>query len=155
MKRRLALLVGLILLGIAVTPIRAASDPSITGTISGVELCPQSICGEAVFSGSFAGRVDHRPTSGVFWVGVTHDDLPTTVNGQAAITGGTWMIRTRTNVFAGTIASNGGTITYNGGNTFTISLTMDLATGGSGTLSFTGLLDHNPFPPTIVGTISQ
>ena len=148
------MLLGAVVLAIASVPILAVSNPAITGTISGVELCPQSICGEAVFAGSFAGKIKNRPVAGVFWGGITHDDLPTTVGDTAAITGGTWMIRTRTQVFAGTVES-GGTLTFNGGNTYTVSMTMDLTSGGTGTLTFNGLLDHNPFPPTIVGTISQ
>jgi len=43
----------------------------------------------------------------------------------------------------------------NGGNTFTVDMTMVLLRGGVGTLQFTGLLNHNVFPPTIIGTISQ
>jgi hypothetical protein len=35
------------------------------------------------------------------------------------------MIQTPTKVFAGTVEA-GGTLTYNGGNTFTVDLTMDL-----------------------------
>ena len=139
---------------IASSPILAVSHPAVAGNIAGIELCPQSICGVAAFAGNFAGTVNSKPTAGIFWAGITHGDLPTEIGETAPITGGTWMIRTATKVVAGTVEA-GGTLTYNGGNTFTVDLTMDLTTGGNGTLTFTGVLDHNPFPPTIAGTISQ
>lgn len=155
MKRRVSGFVGLVLLTIATTSLIAASIPSITGRISGVELCPQSVCGEAVFSGSFSGRVDHAPTYGVFWVGATWSgDLSTTVGGTTDITGGTWMINTQEGIFSGTI-ENGGVLTYIGHNKYDVNLTMDVASGGTGTLTFDGVLDHNPFPPTITGKITQ
>jgi hypothetical protein len=49
----------------------------------------------------------------------------------------------------------GGTLLNNGNNTFTVNATLYITTGGAGTLHFEGVLNHNTFPPTIVGTISQ
>jgi len=143
-----------IVVSLASLPVAAVSTPAIAGNIAGVELCPQSICGQAVFAGNFAGTVKSKHESGVFWAGITHDALPVVQGQTAAITGGTWLIRTRTKVFTGTVDS-GGTLTYNGDNTFDVSMTMVLVSGGTGTLTFTGLLDHNPFPPTIAGSITQ
>ena len=79
MQRRAALLV-LVVVTIATAPIiKGASSPVIVGTIGGVELCPQDICGESAFSGSFSGLVNGKPASGVFWTGVTYvSPLPTT-----------------------------------------------------------------------------
>ena len=152
MKLRRAVLVALTL-SIAVAPLTAASTPSIAGGIFGIELCPQSICHQAIFVGNFAGAINNRPTDGVFFAGITHEALPTTVGATVAITGGTWLIRTRTRLIAGTI-EDGGTLTLNpGGTTYTAVITMDVLIGGSGTLTFTGLLDHGQFPPTIGGTI--
>src|SRR5215211_4822164 len=123
---------GVVLAAVLFTvPLLAASSPAISGTISGIELCPQFICGEAVFSGAFAGTVGHKPTAGVFWTAINHEDLPTVAGETSAITGGTWMIRTRKAVYAGYVQP-GGTLTYNGDNTFTVSLTMVLTTGGTG-----------------------
>ena len=139
---------------LSAVPLLAASSPAISGVVSGIELCPQFICGEAIFAGTFAGTIGHKPTTGSFWTGITHEDLPTTTGGTSAITGGTWMIRTRTKVYSGYVEP-GGTLTYNGDNTFAVSLTMVVTSGGTGTMNFTGILDHNPFPPTIVGTITQ
>ena len=124
--------------------------------MSGIELCPQFICGSAIFAGVFHGTVDNKPTKGSFSVSVTHEALPTTAGQSSDITGGSWFIRTKTKVFFGDIT--GGTITNNDAaiaNTFLVSVTLALDHGGTGTLTFNGLLNHNDFPPTIIGTISQ
>ena len=135
-------------------PLLAASSPAISGAVSGIELCPQFICGEAVFAGAFTGTIGQKATAGAFWTGITHDDLPTITGESSAITGGSWIISARRKIYAGFVAP-GGTLTYNGDNTYTVSLTMVLTSGGTGTMNFVGLLDHNEFPPTITGTITQ
>ena len=103
MRRRTVLSIALIL-AVSILPVAAVSNPVIEGNIAGVELCPQSICGAAVFAGDFIGEVNSRPARGVFWAGVEHDALPTTNGAMADITGGTWLIRTRGRVFSGTIS---------------------------------------------------
>jgi hypothetical protein len=136
-------------------PLVAASSPVITGSVSGIELCAQFMCGEAVFAGAFAGKVGNRKAPGAFWTAINHEDLPTTVGASSAVTGGTWLINTKAGAFAG-VVQPGGTLTLNPDLTsFTVSLTMVITSGGAGTLHFTGLLDHGPFPPTIAGTITQ
>lgn len=151
MLRRLALLT--VILSMSTLPLAAVSNPPIAGQIAGVELCPQSLCGRAIFLGNFVGLVNGNPASGTFWTGVTHEDLPTSVNPISAVTGGSWLIRTRLRTFAGHI--QGGTLTFLPNNTFAVTLTLELEWGGSGTLAFHGLLNHNPFPPTIVGIVTQ
>lgn len=153
MKRRASLFAAFLFL-IASLSAHAVSHPAITGTISGVELCTQDLCGQAVFAGDFVGFVNKQGTSGVFLVQVTHGSLPDQAGGTTPITGGSWWIRTeKDKIFSGTIT--GGTLTFNGDNTFTVVLAMQLTGGGHGTLTFNGLLNHNVFPPTIGGTISQ
>ena len=49
----------------------------------------------------------------------------------------------------------GGTILNNGNNTFTIDVTLEVKKGGSGRIDFLGTLDHNAFPPTLEGTLTQ
>ncbi len=139
---------------LATLPLIATSTPSITGNIAGIELCEQAVCGVAAFAGNFIGEVKSKPTSGVFWAGINHDPLPEAPGDTANITGGTWLIRTSTRTFSGVI-ENGGTLLNNGGNTFIVTLTMTITSGGRGSMSFTGVLDHNPFPPTIIGSITQ
>jgi hypothetical protein len=152
MTRRTSLFAAFLLL-VASLSAHAVSHPAITGTISGVELCTQDLCGQAVFAGNFVGFVNKQGTSGVFLVSVTHDSLPD-AGGTAAITGGSWWIRTdKDKIFSGTIT--GGTLTNNGDGTFAVVLAMQLTSPGNGTMTFNGLLNHNVFPPTIGGTISQ
>ena len=146
-----AVLVATLLL--AAVPVAADSVPVIEGSIAGVELCPQSICGSAIFTGQFTGLVNWRAERGVFLGAITHDPLPEP-DGSASITGGLWLIRTPRRTLSGYVMP-GGRLTNNGDNTFTVDMTMVLLRGGVGTLHFSGLLNHNPFPPTIIGTVSQ
>jgi hypothetical protein len=116
-------------------------------------LCPQSICGSAIFVGVFGGRIGANPhTFGTVAVSVTHDPLPAPYQ-VAAVTGGLWQLSTLAATYGGTIAS--GTLFNNGNNTYTVTVTMVLLRGGSGSMSFVGILDHRVFPPTIKGLISQ
>lgn len=153
MRRRAALSTVLIV-SMATIPLGAVSNPVIGGAVSGVELCPQSICGAAVFAGNFTGIVNTTPVKGIFSAAITHDSLPVNAGDTAAITGGVWIIHTRDRSFSGVIAP-GGMLVNNGDNTFTVTLTMVITRGGFGTLNFVGLLNHNTFPPTIIGLISQ
>ena len=146
-----AVLVATLLL--ATVPVAADSVPVIQGSIAGVELCPQSICGSAIFTGEFTGLVNGRPERGVFLGAITHDPLPE-AGDSAFITGGLWLIRTPRRALSGYVMP-GGTLTNNDDNTFTVDMTMVLLRGGVGTLHFSGLLNHNLFPPTIIGTVSQ
>src|SRR6266581_7397537 len=110
MVRRTMLLVTLIMC-VATVPGAAVSVPAVEGDLTGIELCPQSICGAAWFAASFVGKVGHRHTSGVALAGITHEDLPTVEGEMADITGGTWSISTWRGSFSGYIS--GGTLTYN------------------------------------------
>ena len=146
-----AFLVATLLL--ATVPVVASSIPVVQGSIAGIELCPQSICGSAIFTGEFTGLVNGRPERGVFLGAITHDPLPE-AGDSAFITGGLWLIRTPRRALSGYVVP-GGMLTNNGDNTFTVDMKMVLLRGGIGTLDFSGLLNHTPFPPTIVGTVSQ
>jgi hypothetical protein len=48
-----------------------------------------------------------------------------------------------------------GTVTANGDNTFDVDATLDIQSGGSGIVQYHGRLDHNVFPPTLIGKITQ
>jgi hypothetical protein len=65
---------------------------------------------------------------------------------------GVWTIRTLLRKFEGVTA---GELCYNGGNTFRIDVDMQITSGGVGPLHFEGTLDHNVFPPTVKGHITQ
>ena len=155
--RRRALAISLVaILVLATIPITADST-SIAGNIDGLELCPQSICGAAVFVGDFVGQINGRPKLGAFVGAITYQALPDP--GETSyITGGTWLIWTPLRTFSGVVLP-GGTLTNNGDNTFAVELLMVITKGGSGLVTFNGTLDHNPLlnrrPPTIRGTNSN
>lgn len=154
MKQRLSWLAIAVVVILGTMPVQASSIPRIRGAVAGIELCPQSICGAAVFVGLFRGQVGVNPLAlGTMAVAVNHDPLPD-VEDAAAITGGFWQLHLLNGRrFVGAVT--GGTLFNNGDNTYHVSVEMLLTSGGTGTLSFEGTLSHNSFPPTISGTISQ
>jgi hypothetical protein len=151
MKRCFCQLVVVALFLIAVQPV-SASSPTIAGEISGVELCPETACGAAIFTGTFQGTVGNKPTPGFFWVAVQHDTLPTAGN-SSPIFGGTWSLSTFWGKFGGTVLW--GSIFNNGNNTFNVSVTLELKSGGTGELLGAAVLNHNDFPPTVEGKLFQ
>lgn len=143
-------------LWIAVEPVRGESIPKITGELSGVELCPQSVCGAATFVATFHGTVGRRPALGLFWAAVNHEPLPTVLDQAVPITGGKWNLSTGTRSFRGRIG-DGGTLTCKDSDclTFDVRAVLILIRGGSGEICGSGLLDHTDFPPTIEGSLLQ
>jgi hypothetical protein len=118
-------------------------------------LCPQYICGAAIFAGLFHGQVGPASnTFGIITAALTHEDLPTVEGACVAIKGGLWELRTLTRRISGFVMP-GGQLCSNGDNTFSVAVTMVLTSGGIGTLGFQGFLDHNTPIPTWGGTISQ
>ena len=137
-------------------PLFAQSDTSLSGAISGRELCEQAVCGAAIFAAGFAGQIDHRPAVGVAIGAIRHTTLPRSPeDGCAIILGGSWSISTLRRTLAGSVEPFTGTVCYIDGTKFLVSLTMNIDHGGSGEAKLTVLLDHGPFPPTVRGTISQ
>ncbi|HZO03696.1 MAG TPA: hypothetical protein VFB93_21090 [Burkholderiales bacterium] len=158
--RPVSLLIGLLYLIASVSVVAAPpSKPLLEGTVSGSEVCPQSLCGNgAIFVGIFTGKVSGKQTSGLSLVQVAHASLNTNVGAVTVVTGGSWIIRTKRGDFAGTIL--GGQLAANDDDTFDVVLQLQI-TGTSTTLTFTGLLDHSglddspPTIPTFMGNISQ
>jgi hypothetical protein len=154
MKRRLAFVACAVLIVGASITARASSLPVIQGGVAGIELCPQSLCGAAIFTGIFSGQVGIvRHAFGSITVAVTHEDLPD--SGQTAgVTGGVWQIKLLGGrKIAGVIT--GGSLHNNGNDTFHVIADMAITSGGIGTTTFEGTLSHQTFPPTIGGVISQ
>jgi hypothetical protein len=141
-----------IILALGGITLSADSRPSLSGGAAGIELCPQFICGFALFAGQFQGEVNSRPASGAFVAAIVHQDLPP-VNGVAAITGGQWTITAARRVFSGDVA--GGTIFNINDTQFCINMALDIDDGGRGRVYFSGILDHGPFPPAIAGFVTQ
>lgn len=154
MKTALRLSVVIVAIAVSSVTVRASSWPIISGQVSGIELCPQSsFCGAAVFAGVFKGQIGFNPNAvGTIGVAVHHGELPVVQNLCTPIPDGVWTIRTLLRKFEGVTA---GVLCYNGGNTYHISVGMQITSGGFGPLHFEGTLDHNVFPPTVKGDITQ
>jgi hypothetical protein len=149
-KRLLSIVLAFILLLAAQQVL--ASEPAITGRIEGVELCPQFVCGVAVFIGRFNGNVDKRRANGGFFVSVNHDPLPD-LGELAKITSGEWFLRANLHFFSGDVLN--GTISNNGDNTFTIETVLRVTSGGSGEIRAKVHLDHTVVPFTVDGDLPQ
>ena len=152
MQRAARVFVLALVLAVSAISLSADSRPALSGTVAGIELCPQSICGFALFVGGFEGELNSRPASGGFVGAITHDPLPPILN-TAAVTGGEFTITAGARAIQGEVA--GGTILNLNGVQFCVTLQLEITKGGRGDLYFTGLLDHGPFPPTIFGIVSQ
>jgi hypothetical protein len=150
MARRVVLL-AIVLLVVGVRPIQAQSTPLVNVQTAGIELCPQFICGKAIFVGVLFGRVGPNPFAlGAFVVGVEHDDLPPP-NQFALITGGAFEFKVGLRRLGGLVKC--GTLYNTGQNTFEVRAILEIQNGGSGHLLYGGLLDHNVFPPTVIGPV--
>jgi hypothetical protein len=85
---------------------------------------------------------------------VNHQEpLPANKGETVSIISGEWNLRAGVNLLQGDVLQ--GTIMNNGNNTFTVSAVLQVAEGGSGETVFTGILDHNDFPPTVDGDLAQ
>lgn len=152
MRRAVLPTILAILVGFSAIKLSADSRPVLSGVAAGIELCPQFICGFALFVGQFEGEVNSRPASGAFAAAVVHDPLPA-VGETAAVTGGDWIITAGRRTFSGNVV--GGTILNLNDLQYCISMTLEVTDGGRGELFFSGVLDHGPFPPTIAGFVTQ
>lgn len=153
MKRVTALLLAVTILTAGASLTTAKSIPIIAVSISGIELCTQSVCGAANFAGVIRGRVGNRNmATGNFQVAINHDPLPAP-HAESDITGGSWSLSSGQQLFSGTVAD--GTLFNNGDNTFTVDAVMVLKKGGTGQLHYHGTLNHNNVIPTVTGTLGQ
>jgi hypothetical protein len=156
-KSRLASFSVLAVLFLAGTvPVQASSVPIIQGQVSAIELCPQSICHVAVFTGLFVGRVGFNPSAvGFISVTANHDPLPTTPFVPVDITAGDWSLRLLSGRRITGSVGEGSTLTLVATDLFAVHVEMSIDDGGIGNLSFDGFLSHQVFPPQLFGNISQ
>ena len=138
----------------ATVSLSADSQTSLSGLVSGRELCEQAVCGSAIFVAAFVGEIDDRPAIGLALGGIVHEPLPQSPGECANIQGGSWSIRTLRRTLAGEVVA-GGTLCYVDGIRYLVGMSMNITQGGHGQAHFDAVLDHGPFPPTIRGAISQ
>lgn len=153
MSRAVRTTVLTVVLAFCAVGLSADSRPALSGGIEGIELCPQSICGFALFVGGFEGELNSRPASGGFVGAITHEQLPPELGGTAAVTGGHFTITANQREIQGEIT--GGTILNINGTQFCVAMELEITKGGRGTLYSTVLLDHGFFPPIVTGFVSQ
>ena len=101
MKKSFSLVGVLVVFLLSVQP-AIGSNPTIVGEISGVELCPQSACGAAIFTGTCDCKVNSLHTVGFFWVAVQHAPLPDPFF-SSPIFAGNWNLTTLTGNFSGDV----------------------------------------------------
>ena len=155
MKRAIVSAVTVLVLLAIARPSEAQSTPFIDVDTFGIELCPQSVCGAAIFAGILHGQVGNNPHAfGTFAVAITHDTpLPEEGDPPVALTGGVFEFRIGLRRIRGIVA--GGLLSNDGGNTFLTRAVLVLTSGGAGTVVYEGALDHNVFPPTVIGRVFQ
>ena len=129
-----------------------AASTSVAGTVGGLELCPQFVCGAAIFVGAFEGAVDGADETGGWWVAVRHNELPGPGE-SALITDGTWGMTLDGRTVRGGVVTSG-TITNIGNDAFVVVPRLAIRSGGAGSLSLSILLDHAPFPPRVRGSVA-
>jgi hypothetical protein len=116
------------------------------GFVVGIELCPQTACGGAVFYGAFQFGADPG-FAGAFTAFIQHADLPEA--GQiGALTAGVVQLQAGTQVFLFVMTE--GVLINNDDGTYRV---LALFTDGAQFLLFDGTLDHNFFPPLIYGNL--
>jgi hypothetical protein len=137
-------------------PIFVNPEPLLSGNVSGIELCPQFICGVAVFTMGYQGKIGIFPNAGgIITTALNHGDLPTPDNNYIApIYRGKWELQSLFAHIKGDIVR--GKITLIDPldpKKFHISAELSVTPGGPATLLFYGTLDHTPTIPTIKGSI--
>jgi hypothetical protein len=142
-----------IILAVAAVPLRASSLPPVQVAVAGIELCEQATCGAAIFVGVFSGAIDNRFAFGTITFSVTHETPLPDTNQTKLLTGGSWRLQTLSGKSYAGIVTGGTLHNHNGNGTFDVVANMQMLVGGTGGLTFTGVLSHNTFPPTISGHI--
>lgn len=156
MRRALCIFAfGLILFAASTAASAQPSSPVIQGGVQGIELCPQFICGFALFTGAFQGQVGGNPNAvGIITAAMIHTALPTAGDPPATITGGKWELRTLTGRIRGNVV--GGSITFLPNDLFAIRILLDIQPPtGSGFVGFEGILSHQTLIPRFGGNLVQ
>ena len=137
-------------------PIPLSFSPLLSGNVSGIELCPQFICGVAVFTMGYQGQIGpFRNAAGIITTALNHGPLPISESDDpATIVGGKWEFHSLfLNFKADVVTGQIDLIDGSNGKKFHITAELSVTPGGPATLHFDGTLDHTPAIPTIKGSI--
>ena len=117
-----------------------------TGSALGIEVCPQSECGAAVFYG--AVQLNAGTIGGTLLGAIQHEELPE-VGAWANLTLG-WL-QLLIGPGLATFDLTSGALFNIGDGTFYV---LAAFSNGATVLVFEGILNHNFFPPLIYGTLT-
>jgi hypothetical protein len=146
----------------------AAAPPAFEDVeVGGIELLPQSLFGAALFIFEVDGRIDGRPRSGWGWIAVNHVPLEEIENFETDILGGEGEIwiglrRYEVHVTGGELVLLDSKDPAIFDDLFAVRIEADLCRRAffwtpleCAPHVFEGLLDHEPFPPTIGGVLDE
>ncbi|MGD9856293.1 MAG: hypothetical protein AB7U20_15215 [Planctomycetaceae bacterium] len=144
---------------LAVPSTLAAAPPALNVQVGGLELLPQSLFGAALFLFEVRGEVDGAQRRGWGWVAVNHEPLPEAEMDSSFIVGGEGAIYIGLRAYD--IEINGGLLTLTDlkdpaifDDAFEVLMDATISRRGqSAAHLFAGELDHEPFPPTIIGQL--
>lgn len=153
--------IAALLLALLVLPERSASaGPKLDGKVTGVELCIQSICGQAVFAFDFNGKINGWTRDGSGVVGVNHQSPLPGEGGTVGIIGGSGVIFSGWQPFFievkdGTItgATDGDANMVAEKFNVQVNLSIESFFGGPEKHCAKILLDHNTLPFEVSGGI--
>jgi hypothetical protein len=153
---------AIVLLSVLVVRPLAAQEVAITGDVRGIELCPQFICGAALFTGVYRGSVDGQPAVGTWFAAVKHDEeLPDVIGDTAGIRGGTWQLNVwvRSGFFFARrqysgVFTNEGVIELAEIDLLQVTAPMVILDGGRGGILLNLDLDESTFPQPVWGTLT-
>lgn len=156
MTRRACLIAAALLV---VPSVSVAAPPVLRVQVGGLELLPQSLFGAALFIFEVRGEVDGVERRGYGWVAVNHQPLPETEGASAFIVGGEGEIYVGFRVYE--VNVKGGLLTLTDikdpatfDDEFSVLMDVDMTRRGqTAAHRFAGVLDHEPFPPTIFGVL--
>jgi hypothetical protein len=139
-----------------------ASTVAATDTLTGIEIFPGIIVGNVRHGATFVGHAAGQ-LPGAWAVSINYTPPHPGPNVVNTIVGGSWALAVYSNgTFEGVVFGSvpDGTVTWNATGTIA-SISADLTVlggtgafvGATGTGTFTGMLSHLTFPPTIAGTL--
>jgi hypothetical protein len=156
MKRAICVLAIGLMFVLGSNAAQAATPTPINGLVSGLELCPQFICGFAAFTGTFHGQIGNNlNTIGIVSTALTHGDLPTSSTADPApIYRGIWKLQTLSGPISGVVI--GGSIAMTPDISHKLfHVVILLLTSDFKPIVFIGTLDHRPLIPQFEGTFTS
>ena len=157
MKRAICVLAFGLMFVLGSNAVQAATPTPIAGGVSGIELCPQFICGFAAFTGIFHGKIGNNPNAiGVASIVLNHTALPTLDNpAPASIYQGLFKLQTLSGTISAGVVQGSITLDPKDADGKLFDVHIMLMTSDFKIILFDGKLDHHPLIPTVAGTLTS